>query len=64
MPGIHCSPRHRMLQLRLNSVAGLVSKIWYRTPFDQSELSNLGISPTHSPKVQQTRRKSDRVALQ
>jgi len=30
----------------LHSVSGLVSKIWYRIPFDQSELSVSEIPPT------------------
>jgi hypothetical protein len=37
--------------LMLNSVSGLVSKFWYRIPFDQSELSISKIPPTDSPKV-------------
>jgi len=37
--------------LHLNSVSGLVSKIWYRIPFDQSELSISRIPPTGSPTV-------------
>ena len=36
---------------RLNSVSGLVSNIWYRIPFDQSELSVSKIRPTDSPNV-------------
>jgi len=39
----------------LNSVSDLISKMWYRIPFDQSELS---ISKTRP-----TRRTSDRVAI-
>ena len=35
----------------LNSVSGLVSKVWYRIPFDQSELSISKIPPTDSPTV-------------
>jgi hypothetical protein len=35
----------------LNSALGLVSKVTHLTPFDQSELSILGIPPTASPKV-------------
>ena len=35
----------------LNSVSGLVSKMWYRIPFDQSELSISRIPPTGSPTV-------------
>jgi hypothetical protein len=41
----HLSPRF------LNSVSGPVSKVWYRIPFDQSELSISKISPTDSPTV-------------
>ena len=37
--------------LLLNSVSGLVSKVWYRIPFDQSELSISKIPPTDSPTV-------------
>ena len=40
----------------LNSVSGLVSKMWYRIPFDQSDLSISKIPPTDC-------RKSDRVAI-
>jgi len=35
----------------LNSVSVLVSKMWYRIPFNQSELSISEIPPTDSPKV-------------
>ena len=35
----------------LNSVSGLVSKLWYRCPLDQSELSISKIPPTDSPTV-------------
>jgi hypothetical protein len=35
----------------LKSVLGLVSTIWYRIPFDQSELSISNIPPTDSPTV-------------
>jgi hypothetical protein len=35
----------------LNSVSGLVTKIWCRIPCDQSELSITRIPPTASPKV-------------
>ena len=38
-------------RLTLNSVSGLVSKVWYRIPFDQSELSISKIPPTDSPTV-------------
>jgi len=34
-----------------NSVWGLVSKLWYRSPFDQSEQSEAKILPTESPKI-------------
>jgi len=37
--------------LSLNSVSGLVSKIWHRILFDQSELSIYKIPPTDSPTV-------------
>ena len=40
----------------LSSVSDLVSKVWYRIPFDQSELS---IRKSHRP----TSRKSDRYAV-
>jgi hypothetical protein len=39
----------------LNSVSGLVSMIWYRIPFAQSELSISTIPPTDSPTVRQGR---------
>jgi len=42
---------HNSSLLTLNSVSGLVSKIWYRIPFDQSELSISRIPPTDSPEV-------------
>ena len=45
---------HHMVSL--NSVSVLVSKVWYRIPFDQSELS---IWNSHRP----NRRKSDRVVI-
>jgi hypothetical protein len=35
----------------LNSVSGLVSNIWYRIPFDQSELSIARIPLSDSPTV-------------
>jgi len=38
-------------QASLNSVSGLVSMIWYRIPFDQSELSISNIPPTDSPRA-------------
>jgi len=47
----HPEPYLALLHLNLNSVSGLVSKVWYRIPFDQSELSISKISPTDSPKV-------------
>jgi len=34
-----------------NSVSGLVSKIRYRIPFDQSDPSISNIPPTDSPKI-------------
>ncbi len=40
-----------IVQRCLNSVSGLVSKIWYRIPFDQSELSISKIPLTDSPRV-------------
>jgi len=39
----------------LNSVSGLVSMIWYRIPFDQSELSISKIPPTGSLTVRPRR---------
>jgi len=39
------------VRLSLNSVSGLVSMMWYRIPFNQSELSISKIPPTDSPKV-------------
>jgi len=35
----------------LNSVSGLVSMVWYRIPFNQTELSISRIPPTDSPTV-------------
>ena len=35
----------------LNSMSGLITKVWYRMPFDQSELSISKIPPTDSPTV-------------
>jgi len=35
----------------LNSMSGLVSKLWYRIPFNQSELTNSKIPPTDSTTV-------------
>ena len=37
--------------LKLNSVSGLVLKIWYLIPFDQSELCISSIPPTDPPPV-------------
>jgi hypothetical protein len=39
----------------LNSVSGLVSNMWYRIPYDQSELSISKIPPTDSPTVRPRR---------
>jgi len=39
------------LKEMLISVSGLVSNVWYRIPFDQSQLSVSKIPPTDSPKV-------------
>jgi hypothetical protein len=44
-------PGHVAATLSLNSVSGLATKMWYRIPFDQSELSISKLPPTHSPKV-------------
>jgi len=46
-----CPPHFSPLFLELNSVSGLVSKLWYRILFDQSEMSMSRNSPTDSPKV-------------
>ena len=60
-PGRYCSPRHRHPThvepscIGLNSVSGLVSKVWYRIPFNQSELSIWKIPPTGSPTVRPRR---------
>jgi hypothetical protein len=43
-PHRHCTPRH-----------SLVSKLWYRIPFDQSELSISKLPPTGSPTVRPLR---------
>ena len=39
----------------LNSVSGLVSKMWYRIPFNQSELSISKFPPSDSPTVRPDR---------
>ena len=39
----------------LNSVSDLVSKIWYRIPFDQSDPSITKIPPTDPPNVRPVR---------
>jgi hypothetical protein len=46
---------HRPLtpsRVELNSVSDLVSKVWYRSPFGPSELSNSKLQPNDSPEVQ------------
>ena len=40
-----------LFRLALNSVSGLISKMWYRIPFDQSEQSKAKIPPTASPET-------------
>jgi hypothetical protein len=45
-------------ELALNSVSDLVSKVWYRIPFDQSELPISEIPPTDWPKVRPGRHPS------
>jgi len=47
----HKSLRKVIRPSTLNSVSGLVSKLWYRSPFNQSELPVSKIPPTDSPKV-------------
>jgi hypothetical protein len=37
------------LNVDLNSVSGLVSMLWYRSPFDQSNPSKAKIPPTKYP---------------
>jgi len=58
-PARYCSPRHPSHSehsfLKLNSVSDLVSNLWYRIPFDQSELSISRIPPTRSPTVRPVR---------
>ena len=58
-PARYCSPRHQThiepTFLDLNSVSGLVSKVWCRIPFNQSELSISKIPPTGSPTVRPRR---------
>ena len=44
-------PAHKIPRRCLTSVSGLVSKVWYRIPFDQSKLYVSEIPPTDSPKV-------------
>ena len=46
-----CSVNSRHAVGSLNSVSGLVSKTWYRIPFNQSELSVAKIPPIDSPMV-------------
>ena len=49
--GLQACARAQGRRLVLNSVSGLVSKIWYRIPFDQSALSISNIPATDSSKV-------------
>ena len=48
-PGRYCSPRHN--NSHLSVVLDLVSKIWYRIPLDESELSVSKPPPTDLPNV-------------
>jgi hypothetical protein len=57
-PGPHTSrsPRHPLPHsslsfIALKSVSDLVPKVWYRIPFDQSELSLSNVPPADSPDV-------------